>query len=628
MPGSRSVFGTRGERTRPALICALLLLATIQASAADARRVLLLHSFGRAYSPWSDIAESFHSDLIKNSSEPIDFYEVSLDTENARRPDQDRPFSEYIQALLGGHRLDLVVPVGAPAASFVQRHRAELFPATPMLIVGADQRRIPVSSLTPNDTAVFLAVDLPAYIANIVRLRPDVTEVAVVIGNSAIEKYWAAELSSNYRRISDQVNFIWLNDLSFDEILTRAAAMPRNYAILHFLLSEDIKGVPYSQERSLQALHEVSAVPIFGVGDYEMGRGIVGGPLIQSKMLGQLAAGAARQIFAGETPANIKIAAVGLGTPVYDWRELQRWNISEALLPRDSIVQFRETTAWQQYRWPILLAATVLFAQTLLVVYVLTQNRRRRAAEAEAAEQRHEVAHLMRVSVLGELSGAIAHEINQPLTAILSNAQAALHLLAQKSPDLDEVRNAIRDIVDENNRAGDVIERLRSLLRKGERKAEPVEINELAKSTITLLHSELIGRRIAVETDLANGLPPTSGDPVQLQQVLLNLLMNAMDAMVSTPDARRRITVRTRAPEAGAVELQIRDRGPGIRTDDQVNLFKPFYTSKEHGLGLGLTICSTIAQAHGGTLSLLNHGDSGAVALLKLPVQETMVAAK
>jgi len=590
--------------------------------------VLLLHSFGRAYSPWSDIAESFHSDLIKNSSEPIDFYEVSLDTENARRPDQDKPFSEYIQALLGGRRLDLVVPVGAPAASFVQRHRVELFPATPMLIVGADQRRIPVSSLTPNDTAVFLAVDLPAYIANIVRLRPDVTEVAVVIGNSAIEKYWAAELSSNYRRISDQVDFIWLNDLSFDEILARAAAMPRNYAILHFLLSEDIKGVPYSQERSLQALHEVSAVPIFGVGDYEMGRGIVGGPLIQSKMLGQLAAGAARRIFAGETPANIKITAVGLGTPVYDWRKLQRWNISEALLPRDSIVEFRETTAWQQYRWPILLAATVLFAQTLLVVYVLTQNRRRRAAEAEAAEQRHEVAHLMRVSVLGELSGAIAHEINQPLTAILSNAQAALHLLAQKSPDLDEVRNAIRDIVDENNRAGDVIERLRSLLRKGERKAEPVEINELAKSTITLLHSELIGRRIAVETDLANGLPPTSGDPVQLQQVLLNLLMNAMDAMVSTPDARRRITVRTRAPEAGAVELQIRDRGPGIRTDDQVNLFKPFYTSKEHGLGLGLTICSTIAQAHGGTLSLLNHGDSGAVALLKLPVQEMMVAAK
>jgi C4-dicarboxylate-specific signal transduction histidine kinase len=233
--------------------------------------------------------------------------------------------------------------------------------------------------------------------------------------------------------------------------------------------------------------------------------------------------------------------------------------------------------------------------------------------------QRREVAHLMRVSTLGELSGAIAHEINQPLAAILSNAQAALHLLAQRTPDLNEVRDALNDIVHEDNRAGDVIARLRNLLKKGERKFEAVDLNEQVNSTIALLNSELIHRRIEIETDLAPGLPPISGDPVQLQQVLLNLFLNAMDAMTSTAEAYRRIKVSTALDAADRIEVRIRDRGLGIKPQTQDRLFKPFYTSKPSGLGLGLAICSTIAQAHGGKLTLANHADRGAVAVFSLP---------
>jgi signal transduction histidine kinase len=611
----------------PLACMGLLILAAIQTHAAEPRRVLLLHAFGHPYSPWSDEAGVFRAELIKRSPEQIELYEASLDTGRVRDVQAEEPFESYIHALLSGQKPDLIVPAGAPAAFFVQRHRASLYPEVPMLVMGADVRRVPLSTLGKNDTAVSVDLDLPAFLSNILRLRPQTTSVAVIVGNSPVERFWTGELQRDFQPFSDRVHIEWFNDLTFQDMLARAATMPPNSAILWFLLSEDAAGVTYAQDRALEKMREVSSVPIFGIGDYELGRGIVGGPLIPSQSLGQEAVEVALRILKGETPGSISAPPVLFGPAVYDWREMRRWSISEASLPQGSVVQFREPTVWVQYRWQILALAATIVAQSMLIAYVLVQSRRRRVAEAEAAEQRREVAHLMRVSVLGELSGAIAHEINQPLTAILSNAQAALHLLEQKSPDLAEVRDAINDIVHEDNRAGDVIGRLRNLLRKGERKSELVDLNDLVRSTLVLLHSELISRRIDVKPDLADGLPTISGDPIQLHQVLLNLLMNAMDAMASNRDADRMITVRTRMAN-GTIDVQIRDRGLGIKPDERAKLFKPFYTSKDHGLGLGLAICSTIAQAHGGELTLDNHADRGAIAVLSLPVQEFLAAAK
>jgi C4-dicarboxylate-specific signal transduction histidine kinase len=234
----------------------------------------------------------------------------------------------------------------------------------------------------------------------------------------------------------------------------------------------------------------------------------------------------------------------------------------------------------------------------------------------------------MRVSVLGELSGAIAHEINQPLAAIQSNAETGLELLAQASPSLAEVRDVLNDIAHDNHRASAVVQRLRSLLKKGERTSEQIDIDDLVKSTLALLNSELVGRRINVNLDLAGSLPATRGDPVQLQQVLLNLAMNAMDAMAATPDLQRILTVSTQLVETGAIEVCVQDRGGGIRAAEQERLFEPFYTTKAHGLGLGLTICSSIVEAHGGRISLANHDGGGAVATLTLPTPKVLIAAK
>ena len=246
-----------------------------------------------------------------------------------------------------------------------------------------------------------------------------------------------------------------------------------------------------------------------------------------------------------------------------------------------------------------------------------------KSAESDAELQRRQVTHLMRQSMLAELSGTIAHELSQPLTAILSNAEAAQDLLNRKDMDLDQVRDILKDIIEDDTRAGEVINRLRRLLRKGESKAEPINLNQLVESTLNLLRGELVRRRINVVVALAADMPASVGDWVELQQVLLNLIMNAADAMSAKPPLQRELIVTTRAT-GEQIEAVIIDHGYGITPEIEKQLFQPFFTTKELGLGLGLSICSTIVKSHGGELTVQNNAHGGATATLTLPTQLAM----
>lgn len=242
----------------------------------------------------------------------------------------------------------------------------------------------------------------------------------------------------------------------------------------------------------------------------------------------------------------------------------------------------------------------------------------RKSAEAELELQRRELAHLMRVSMMGELSGALAHELNQPLTAILANAEAARRLIIKGQPELAEIHDILNDIVEDDNRAGEVIQRLHRLLRKGDHKSEPIDFNDLVSSTLKLIHSQLISRRIKARVVLDNSLPMPTGDAVQLQQVLLNVIMNAVEAMAATAPPRRILRIETRH-FGNTVEAVVTDQGSGLSDEQQKRVFEPFFTTKDHGLGLGLAICSTIVTAHGGQIHIADNGD-GTTAIVSLPI--------
>jgi PAS domain S-box-containing protein len=246
----------------------------------------------------------------------------------------------------------------------------------------------------------------------------------------------------------------------------------------------------------------------------------------------------------------------------------------------------------------------------------------RRLNERRAATQRDEIAHLSRVAMLGELSGSLAHELNQPLAAILSNAQAAQRLLARDPPQIQAVTEILADIVASDRRAGAVIERLRSMLRKEDAKHALLDLNHVAEESLRLMHSDLLDRRVSVDTCLAPNLPPVAGDRVQLQQVMLNLLINGCDA-VAGRGREARLRVSSRVTERGSVAVAIADNGEGIAPQDIERIFEPFVTSKSHGIGLGLAICRSIIEAHGGRLWASNNASHGATMEFELPAERT-----
>jgi two-component system sensor kinase FixL len=258
-------------------------------------------------------------------------------------------------------------------------------------------------------------------------------------------------------------------------------------------------------------------------------------------------------------------------------------------------------------------------AQPGVVLASVVDVTERKRKDRELSLQRKELAHLSRATVLGELSGSLAHELNQPLASILSNAQAAHRLLAARNVDTAELREILEDIVREDRRAGDVIRRLRSLLTKGEVQAQPLDLNDLVVDVVKLLHADLISHSVEASVELQPGLPRVKADKIQIQQVLINLIVNASDAMGATEIHGRRLLVRTESLDGAGAHVVVKDTGHGIPADQIEHIFEPFVTSKKHGMGMGLAVCRSIISAHGGTIWAARNDDGGASLHFTIP---------
>jgi C4-dicarboxylate-specific signal transduction histidine kinase len=275
--------------------------------------------------------------------------------------------------------------------------------------------------------------------------------------------------------------------------------------------------------------------------------------------------------------------------------------------------------------WYVVGAAAVVALQTALIAWLLLEHGRRRRAEVEVAARLREVqaqlvtiTHLDRRAAIGEVTAAITHELNQPLEAILHNAEAGEMMLESGVASDDELRHIFADIRRIDTRAAEIIQRLRCLLRKKEFETRPVDVNDLARETAAMVAPVAGASGVRLELDLASGMHAIAGDRVHLQQVLLNVLLNGIEAMTTTPRERRRLAIRTSEADRG-VEVSVRDCGHGMPAGTALRIFEPFYTTKGEGMGIGLSISRTIVEAHGGRIAARNNAEGGATVWFTLP---------
>jgi signal transduction histidine kinase len=585
------------------------------------QEVVLLHSFGQEFKPWSEYARSIRSELQRQSPWQLDITDHSLVTARSSNEDPEVPFVAYLSALFAKQQPDLIVSIGAPAAAFVQRHRPQLFADTPTVFTAVEERRVQFTALSQNDAVVAVRIDYLAAFENILRVLPGTKNVTVVVGTSPIEQFWMKEIGNAVKSLKGRVSFTWTNNMSLDDLLKHAATLPPHSAIFWELMIVDAAGVVHEGNTALARLHAVSKAPIFAYDESFFGREIVGGPHLAVLDSSRQTAAVAIRILGGEKASNIKIPSVTFSTPRFDWRELQRWNISEARLPPGSIVQFRELSVWQRYRWPLMAIFVALSLQTAMIIWLLLEHRRRRNAEQESRRRLLQVMHLSRTAEAGALSASIAHELNQPLGSIMLNTDVAERLLEANPPEVGRVKELLADIRQADRLAAEIIQHLGKLLkRRSQIELQEFDLTDAIADALHIVSPEATMRNVTLSANGAQQPLPVRADRVHLQQVIMILVTNAMDAQADTgPDAGG-ITVQTALVGEAAVEVSVSDSGTGIPEAALSRVFDTFYTTKKQGTGLGLSIARTIVETYGGKIWAENKAGCGAVFRFTLPL--------
>lgn len=596
-------------------------LACSVAPAAESKRVMLLHSFGRDFKPWSDYAREIRTELVRQSPWALDITEHSLITARSGDANPEIPFVRYLGALFSEQPLDLIVCIGAPAAAFVQRHRHELFANIPMVFTAVDERRVQLSVLSDNDSVVAVRIGYRAALENILRVLPDTRNITVVVGTSPIEKFWKDEIAKEAEPLTNRVTLSWTDHLSFEELLKHAAALPPQSAIFWELMIVDAAGVVHDGNAALARLHKAANAPIFSYDESFFGSAIVGGPLLLVADTSRQTAAVAVRILGGEKAGAIKTSPVQFATPRFDWRQMQRWNIAEGNLPPGSEILFREPTAWEKYRWQMSTGFAIVLLQAAMISWLLFERQRRHRAELESRGRLLEVIHLNRTAAAGVLSASFSHELNQPLGAILSNTEAAEMLLKADPPDVSQLAEILADIRRDDRRAAEIINKLGGLLKKKSRDdLQEIDLNDAVRRAANLLDHEASSRDVVLHVSQAQTVLSVRADAVHLQQVIMNLALNAMDAMRHCVPGSRKITLETMLVGQTEVEVSVSDTGPGIPNDKLKTVFDAFYTTKPHGTGLGLSIARTIIENYGGRIWAENQLRSGAVFRVILPL--------
>jgi len=601
-----------------ALLVVVWLCPVASAQPRSVRTALAVHYSSEDYPSNPVVDAAIRQVLHAHDEAPVDYFAEYLESDRFPGEEATLAFRDYLQRKYQGRRIDVVLAITDPALQFVLQYRDQLFPGVP-IVASAGSTLGPHLATAGVTGTTWRAADVET-IELALSLHPSTQRVFVVaqeLTDGYLEGVQAALAKS-----AEGVELSFIQERSVSGLLAAVRAVPPN-SLIHFIRfsRQDPGNVMFPLE-VVRMVAEASPVPVYASTDSFVGTGVVGGMVRLAPGIGTRVGEIALQVLDGTRAQDIPIEQVP-PVPTFDWRQVQRWNIDPSLLPPGSDIRFKVPTAWELYRWYIVSALSLLALQSLLIAGLVFERRRRRQAEVDSRRNLAAISHLDRRAAMGELATSLAHELNQPLNAILQNAGMAQMMLRSTTlpSELSEMTDIIGDIRKDDIRASEVIRRMRGLLQKHELEAHSVDLNDVAQETIAIVRPDARARQIEMEVELVDGIRPVLGDRVHLQQVLLNLLMNAMDAVADMPPERQRVRVSTTQSE-GAVRLAVSDTGTGIPLDRLTTIFEPFYTTKTggSGMGMGLAIARGIIEAHDGRMAAENNTAGGAIVWFSIPI--------
>jgi signal transduction histidine kinase len=605
------------------ILCLTAVLVPVHLPAAEmrARSIFVLDQSESRGPFYYQIFSGLRSTVNADTRFHTTLYSENLDLSRFNGASYEESLKQQLNEKYRDRPIGVVVAVGMSTLELVLRWREELWPGVPVVFALVDEMDFARLKLPPDVTGGIVKLALADSIKAARAVVPDLDSVVFVGApwdRQVIFRNWKEEIPT----AAAGLKVVEIMGATMAQTRKRVEALPGRSAIVYSAMYSDGEVTFYPPATALKLIAEKANRPIIVAAETFLEPGGIGGFVLVPGLIGADAAALALRILNGESPSNIPARVTEAVKPIFNSQQMRRRNVSGSNLPPGSEIRFREPSLWENYRWQGISVAAAFLIQTALISILLHERKKRNDAEFESRHRMTELAHANRQATAGELSSSIAHELGQPLGTILTNAETAELILNSPSPDLSEVKEILADIRRDDLRASAVVHRMRSFLKRTPFEIKDIDLNDTMREVFEFLSVQASARNIALYLQASPEALHVRGDPVQLQQAILNLMVNSMDAMAAMPNGRT-VVGRTEMNGGSSAVISISDSGPGIPPNRLNEVFDPFFTTKKQGMGIGLSIARTIVQAHKGRIWAENVAGGGAVFRLSLPLYLT-----
>jgi signal transduction histidine kinase len=600
------------------LILLLLNISVISKEGSPDKNILILYSFNPTTPAYQVITEGIRTKLYEAFGDSYTLHMEYLETERYPKNGYPAERFELYNQKYQDVELDLLICVGIDPVETIRAHASKHLLGLPAITIDYDFSEIDYhieTTLNARTAEIQFRVNASKSISTALSLFPGTRSVYFICGISRSDRLMYSISKKAARQIDPGIDVKFLDSLSMDEVLHKVRNLPENSLIFVPNFNIDIKRVAYYNPESIRLISKAANAPVFNLTDMGFGQGAIGGYLLSFEKVGLLGGDIALKILNGDDPNSIIIRENDCYEYLFDDRELKRWGLDGSeLLPKGSRIRFEEVSFLDRYKLFIIAGILFLVLQSLLIINLVRLNRKQKLITQQLIDSENRYRELVRedrVLRLGQLTAALSHELNQPLTAILSTAQAGLRFIDSGKADPELLKEILQNIVEDDKRTANILSSIRGMMKLEKKEKEKVNLNALIDELITIYKSEATLMRVRLSVNLTEKPVYVIADGIQIQQVMLNFISNAAQA-ADMAKAKNRNIIISEIINNEDVTVSVRDFGDGITDPVADILFKPFRTTKKEGLGIGLAISKSIIDDHHGKIWAENMPDGGA----------------